>query len=604
MTSRLALLLSLIGTGCTVASLDEFELADVKNSCSENSDCSGGICQGGQCRAQQGSFDTLLIEVTAPANSPQVAGLRYLRRLDNLVTTGGDQNVDLQVATVTGTLTPEVTIPMACEFNRELSPIKLKFTPSDRLLGLSAQSHQTIAKWEPGGYGYNFKINIPPGDYDIYAEASVPPDADQCPVAPQLYRRQSIGAGPLSLRLFQPQKLTVKIEAPIELSGWPPFSGWTVDMIDPITRSVLSTTDNIWDRVGEHLVAEIYYSPVFPPDAEPGLEQIRLTPAAGVVAPTLHFERRGIELLTRGEAVVSRLPLLPPPVDVEGEVTGCVTTDPNLACTVEAVAAKVKIAANELPYFERGVFASYEQTETADDKGKFVVKLLPGKYRVIATPPPASKLAGVMLTDANAWTVSDHPSYQAGRVIELEPAVTLNGVVMDPAGGRAMTGATVQALASPASVAVDALDRAVGEVVFVPTASAAVVESTGDFLLRADPGVYDLSVRPSQNSGFAWLVKPRVEALTSPKDLGVLRMPLPIAYKGIVTAPFDANSAQPVPRAVVRAYVYMSSKTNQGVTTDPTFTSIPTEAESVLQVGETRADEDGNFELLVPAGLQ
>src|SRR5262245_4501917 len=145
MNFRLGLAISLLSTGCSVASLDEFELADVKNSCSEDSECGDGRCDAGQCRARQGTFDTLLLEVTAPSNSPRVAGIRYLRRLENLSTTGGEQNVDMQIATVTGTLTPMPGPSTGCKYNPELSPITLTFTPSDRLLGLSAQSKRTTA---------------------------------------------------------------------------------------------------------------------------------------------------------------------------------------------------------------------------------------------------------------------------------------------------------------------------------------------------------------------------------------------------------------------------------------------------------------------------
>jgi hypothetical protein len=70
-------------------------------------------------------------------------------------------------------------------------------------------------------------------------------------------------------------------------------------------------------------------------------------------------------------------------------------------------------------------------------------------------------------------------------------------------------------------------------------------------------------------------------------------MPLPIAYHGVVTAPLAAGAAKPVPGAVLRAYVYVAG----AGTTDLT------KAKSVLQIAETRADNDGRFELLVPADL-
>ena len=96
MTSRLALLVSLLGTGCSVASLDEFKLADVKNSCSDDTDCVGGRCENGQCRAHQGCVRHAAHRSDGARQFTSDRGRPLPQTLENVPTTGGVQNIDLQ----------------------------------------------------------------------------------------------------------------------------------------------------------------------------------------------------------------------------------------------------------------------------------------------------------------------------------------------------------------------------------------------------------------------------------------------------------------------------------------------------------------------------
>jgi hypothetical protein len=160
--------------------------------------------------------------------------------------------------------------------------------------------------------------------------------------------------------------------------------------------------------------------------------------------------------------------------------------------------------------------------------------------------------------------------------------------------------ALVQAVASTSSIKVDVLHQTLGEAVVVPRAASARVGSNGDFALHADPGTFDVSVRPLAESGFSWLVVPGVAVgTTGPTSAGANLMtralPLPVVYRGTVTLPGAANAvATPVPGALIRAYVY---------TTAGLYTSQPTKADAVVQVAETRADTSGIFKLLIPATL-
>ena len=117
----------------------------------------------------------------------------------------------------------------------------------------------------------------------------------------------------------------------------------------------------------------------------------------------------------------------------------------------------------------------------------------------------------------------------------------------------------------------------------------------GNFALSSDSGTFDFSVRPQAGTGFAWLVIPSLGVATSPNSiagtsLGDLRSHLPVGYSGQVTVPGIGG----VPGALIRGYIYMSGGA---------YTTDSTRADSVLQIAETRSDETGAYELLIPAAL-
>jgi hypothetical protein len=118
----------------------------------------------------------------------------------------------------------------------------------------------------------------------------------------------------------------------------------------------------------------------------------------------------------------------------------------------------------------------------------------------------------------------------------------------------------------------------------------AALSSEGRFFVRSDYGTFDLSVRPSQETGFAWLVQPSVE-VTAPNQAlpDDLQMTWPVVYEGTV----NSSSVGRLPGALIRTYVYIGG--------DGEVVSDPADATSVLQVAETRADDEGRYQLLLPS---
>jgi rhodanese-related sulfurtransferase len=81
-------------------------------------------------------------------------------------------------------------------------------------------------------------------------------------------------------------------------------------------------------------------------------------------------------------------------------------------------------------------------------------------------------------------------------------------------------------------------------------------------------------------------------------DLRRLKLPLPFVYEGEVVVDVDVEDDVQKPRvpgALVRAYTY--------VTAAGRYTSDISESAAVIPVAEARADENGKFELMIPASL-
>ena len=81
-------------------------------------------------------------------------------------------------------------------------------------------------------------------------------------------------------------------------------------------------------------------------------------------------------------------------------------------------------------------------------------------------------------------------------------------------------------------------------------------------------------------------------------DLRRLKLPLPFVYRAsvIVDADETRDGDEPrVPGALVRAYTYVTDRGQ--------YTSDISESAAVIPVAEARADENGEFELLIPASL-
>lgn len=625
-----------LGLACTVPLSDSTGAHQAVNTCVDDRSCGDSArCEGGRCVGTEGEFHTVLLEITAPntTKAGAYAGMRLLVTERDLDRGGGRLPVALpQPLNLVGTILAPPCIgpagelvsrdladgkcpgestrsngaenPCAYDFGR--TPLRVTLTPVQYWQGLRADPYSVRTTcYQPEQCGAaRVEVVVPPGEYDVYVrpedgQDDAPADEGLCAPVPQTFELSIDPPDdvetPLPVQSFylsDPEALTVAV------SWSEDSSGWTVDMLDPATGRRISNNaalDTPAANEGESVARLEFVSLA---GELVGTELIRLLPPEGKVAPTYVMERSAI-VGSSGEASIA-LARPPKPVRVRGQLLAQLSpnSEPSEVVPIRGSIAFVATAIDGLGEL---TLASFKTAVEADEEGWFDVELLPGEYRLRAVPPAACD--DVIACDGamavcecplsaieDTWLVAAD-AYQEGKSIQLSWMTRLAGAAKTP-WGQAVTGASVQAIAAPEQT--DALTTELRDS-FLPRVSNGVVDAAGRFELRADPGLYNLAVRPEQSSGFAWLVRPNVPVKPGQRTLNLdgLTLPLPVPYEGELRVPYEAEAKDSylvLPEAVIRAYVFL------GEPLDP--------AAFLVQVAETRSDAEGRFELLLPDRLE
>jgi hypothetical protein len=610
MRALAALLLAGLSFGCSVQALEDSSLEPAVNHCATDADCGSGKCEQtlGICIAEQGQFSKVLFEVTPPADADRYGGLSFILPADIQASSGALDLALGVVSKVTGSVEPQKADHQgACQVaygatnGSPTPPVKLTFRSTTTILGLESP-HFTAKTTENAKSGkFEFSTWLPPDEYDVYIEPLKAPTAassTSCSIVPQLVRGLTIEAGDVeaAIPLQAPKLLEVEVLLPVVAvtnEDPTPLDAWEIDIVDPVTGLVLSAPALLTlvvdpaDAKNQHYAASVEYAEAAGPASLAGKELVRLRPPAGVDKPTLVLERAALELFTPGKAKIeAQKQLWPEAVELDKiSLFGTNGAPFGQLATARFVSTKLELAsANGAT---QSGLAFFDKTVEVQDGVATKVQLLPGEYEVYVAPPANSGFA----TTKTSLTVASGQPKQGGKSVTLELVSEVGGNVLVPGGDGPATGATVHAVASPASRT--ALEIAVGALGFAPKASSGTVGESGQFSLEADPGVFDVSIRPPEGTGFAWLVRPNVEVQSGVHDLGSMQLPLPVAYGGLVTVP-GAEVPAPVPGTLIRAFIYLNE---EGYTGDRAGAS------SVVQIAEARADALGKFQLLLPASL-
>jgi hypothetical protein len=168
----------------------------------------------------------------------------------------------------------------------------------------------------------------------------------------------------------------------------------------------------------------------------------------------------------------------------------------------------------------------------------------------------------------------------------LPTKVMLTGDVRTPSQGALLGGMAVArpSLAPPLSQ----LDRELGHDKVLPVVGSKPVVH-GSFELPLDPGEYDLLVQPLPDSGYPWLVRPRLavqpDSGEPSSSVGAISVAYPIVVRGVVKDP-QGNA---MGDATINVWLPIADA--QGA------------ARTAVQIAETTTDADGRYTLLLPPSI-
>jgi hypothetical protein len=593
---------------CTVTAVSGKEDARPTNTCSSSSACgTGESCLDGLCQSLNGELEAVLLTAT-PAVESGVTQLTFVSRLAELPASGASKDVVWPgVASVTGSLflpdghcypdfISEVENVDILASKDGTLPVTVTLSLRERLLDLGQQTYYGKTINAPL-MGYSFVVKVPSGEYDVYL---VPPKRQKgtCVVPPQLFRGVPIGvaenSAPNGVYRFN---LAAVSELNLHLL-WPDsgasLTGFTADIIEPLGGNPISTEVQLGNpspgRAGKlDYAIPLAYSAVTDrastgdDSASAARELLRLRPPAGAVAPTIYFERSALGVLQKpGQPVnVSVFTRFPDPVTVQGML---VKQEDG-----ESVPGTVTLVSKSIYGVDPGVFGSYQTKVAVGPDGALKVDVPPGRYVVHATPDILPEEEDRPLSSLQAeWDVPADVPVQFGKLLELSRTAEVTGMAR-------VQGAQVRADPSPRTVL--PFEKAFGSEPFTPRSTGSFVDEAGRFALNVDElpqSRVNVSVQPPEELGFAWFVRPGLQLGRGNQDLGRVNLPLPVALSGEASVQ-DGDRNVVLGSALIRAYAYLDK--------DFEYTRDPSEAESIVPVAETRADPEGNFQLLLPSTI-
>jgi len=465
-----------------------------------------------------------------------------------------------------------VDTPEAKHVKDDSIAARLTLIPRARLWGLAVPSY-TMDVTDVQDDSYNLELYVPPGRYDVYVQPQVTIGGCVQPPYLALDRELKAGKVELAVNLPEPHALRVRVLA----AGFD-LSGWTIEILERDSGRRLSNRAPI-ERVGDGLdeyTAKVVYSEVEGREDAPASELVLLAPPHDIIGPSVYVERSVVQLFQDGDALIDQLTTLPRPVTFSARVG---TTD-----TIFPVKANVQLLATRLASTGPGTVAAFSRSVVTDTAGLFSVQLLPGTYRVVVQPFDERLLP--VETEIN---VSD-AEVQAGKTILIDGRHRVTGRLVD-FGEQAMSGVPVDMRAMDGGASPSVLELAQGRQLFLPTATSDSTSKNGSFDLQAEGGRFQVSARPSEESGYPWWVGLDKVVEDGPFNFGTMRISLPVVISGVLSSQ-DLGGVIPNARIVV----YAMLKDGQVVAHEE-------DASQVIPVAESRSDGNGQFRLLLPSRL-
>lgn len=574
----LALATLLGSAGCSIPFADDWN--STLNACSSDSDCAEGsycavVGEENACVASSVDLGKIVFEVRPALGNGNTSSSPALLEPGPFSAGDGSQviHLDLPVPPYVDFSPGTVFLPCA---NGTAVPARVTFYPVPHLLGLlEGAMYQATPTIDASG-NEAFEASVPQGDYNLYLEPQPDPiTTPDCAVAPPIFLPGWALEDDVSFAIHAAAPLL--LTGTLKLSQKEDFTKWFLEVVEPFGGKPIS---EVVQPKQEGIALEVPFQLWFDWTARMGEKKItpivRLRPPEGSGKPVIHWSLDAIALegILPGDEV-------PVTLDVSGIETQPREVGGHVLHDGEAVPATVTLHSTSIGGSK---LSSYEVVVETDDAGHFTTYLPPGEYTVVARPHSAGFALG-----KTSWSVPKGDDCFCGKTISVPAATTLAGPVTTPGG-------------EPASVEVRLTPAANGDRSYLskliadevqPRPAATTTAANGAFQVPVDAGLFDLALVPAQGSGYPWLVRPHVlvpnlESQEAPvMSLDVLRLQSPVVVRGrIVAAGGYAMSG-----ATLRAWIPVSG-------------AAPSTEPSAVQIGETVADVNGEYFLLLPPSIR
>lgn len=561
-------------SGCSIPYADA--LSNQFNSCESDIDCPAGshcaaIGDQNSCVASSVDLTGLVIEVRPAPGNGQMSLSSILIEPGSISGDSGSQivSLDLKVPEYINVSPGRVYLPCA---GSTAVPARVNLKPVPHLFGLLEGQLYEAASEEDSQGNEAFAVSVPPGTYDVYVEPQ--PDLalfPDCAKAPPIFLPAQTLSKDTGFSVQAGAPLT--LNGTIKLSQKEDFTKWYLEVVEPVSGQIIS--ESIQPKQ-EGLDLEVPFSIAFDWTAtnKAFIPVVRLRPPAGSSKPFILWS---LDVLAfQGLDVPVKL-------DVSGIATQPREVGGNVFHDGVPVTATVTLQSTSLSGEELTLYETVIQT---DDNGHFQSFLPPGTYQVVARPAREDLAVG-----ATVWEVAEGTDCFCGGSVNVPFATTLAGTV-------------VTANDDSANVEVRLMPSITGGAGYLSKATAAEVKprpattqtQAGVFQVPVDSGKFDLALVPPSDSGYPWLVRPRLlvseiaDDLAAPPvvSLGTLALQNPVIVRGRV---LDAKGSA-LPGATIRAWTPVGG--------DEAAKSVT----SAVQIGEAVADVNGEYFLLLPPSVK
>ncbi len=564
------------------------------NSCASDDECaSSASCVDQRCLGTNADLSDLIVQVRPNSGASYGASTSFILPVNKsfaaledeafdvhhdielpaaLAITAGMVHVDYEYSSTCKNLGKQRSVPATITFDRRTD-----------LAGFRFDSYTvTAAKKTEASEEYEFDASLLPGKYSVYIQPQpIPGCPDDAPPPPVFYASQDIresadGKGNVTdWAVITPTTLVGDIQIP----DGGDLTGWRLDILEPSGGRVISTTQTLQQGM---IAFAVNVKLSFVWNDKSVSPYIRLRPPEGEARPSVYWgliESLSSQATTEVHLSVANLQIDPREVEIkveDAEHKGVLSS-----VQIQSVKLSGDVAKN----------AAYTiDIPETNLQGVFKLKLPPGTYQFRATPTVDTTLATGDLTlvvPALDPKVPGNPCF-CGRVLQLATKTPVTGTVFTPTGLN-FPGASITTSPSQPD-AVNYWKRVVNAIDPRPLAPRAEISDSDDgggFAFHVDPGPSDFTVRPTAQSGFPWLVRPRVQVgAASGVQLTALTLPNTAILRGTVTDP----SGAPAPNVTVDGWRPVQ---NEGVTAPST----------VIQIGSTTTDEHGRYTLILPSSI-